>query len=70
MIKIEHNVETGEITETQLTAKEIAEIKATADLIAERQAILDQELAIKAAEKSALLAQLGITEDQAKLLLS
>ena len=30
----------------------------------------DQQIAAKAAEKAALLAQLGITADQAKLLLS
>ena len=70
MIRIEHNVETGEITEIEMTAKEIAEIKATADLIAKQQAVLDQELAKKAAEKAALLARLGMTNDEAKLLLS
>jgi len=69
MIKIEHNIETGEIIETELTEEEIAEIKATSDLIAERQAILNQELAAKAHEKAALLAKLGITEEEAQLLL-
>ena len=65
MIKI-HNVETGEIIEREMTAAEITQQAADA---AATQANLQAE-AIKAAEKAALLAKLGITEDEAKLLLS
>jgi hypothetical protein len=59
----EHNSETGEITLRELTAKEISE----------REKEHNEDLAkaeAKAAAKAALLAQLGITEEQAKLLLS
>jgi hypothetical protein len=63
LFKVEHNAETGEITEIELTAKEIADIKA------EAQSQADAEAA-KVAEKTALLAKLGITESEAALLLS
>lgn len=65
MIKI-HNVETGEITEREATAEELAQREI--DEI-EAQAVA-QDQATKAAAKAALLAKLGITEDEAKLLLS
>jgi hypothetical protein len=60
-----HNVETGEVIERELTAEELAE----------RQSIIDSELERKAEEaqrdsdREALLAKLGITADEAKLLL-
>lgn len=62
----EHNASTGEIVEREMTADEIADLetdraKAQADLAAETA---------KAAEKAALLAKLGISEAEAKLLLS
>ena len=63
MFRIEHNVETGEITEIELTAAEIAAIEAEA-----AQAQLLETT--KETEKAALLAKLGITDDEAKLLLS
>jgi acyl-CoA reductase-like NAD-dependent aldehyde dehydrogenase len=57
---------TGEETLRDYTAKEIAEVeKAIADNEARAKA-----QATKAAEKAALLAKLGITDDEAKLLLS
>ena len=63
---VEHNVETGEVIEREATQSEIAQAaKDEAELnarIAEAQA--------KAIEKAALLTKLGITEDEAKLLLS
>jgi hypothetical protein len=66
MIKIEHNVETGEIKEIELTAKEI---KDKADLEAATQA-REIEAARQATAKAALLERLGITADEAALLLS
>ena len=67
MLKIkQHNVETGEIIEREMTKNELAQWeidKAEAD--AKAQAELDN-----AAAKSALLDRLGITEAEAKLLLS
>ena len=63
---IDHNVETGEVTQREMNAEELAQWEADQ---AEAQARQEAE-AIKAHEKSALLAKLGITEDEAKLLLS
>ena len=65
LIKI-HNVETGEIVEREMTAQEIAQLEADkAAAEAEAQAAAEAEAA-----KAALLEKLGITEDEAKLLLS
>lgn len=58
----QHNCETGEITQRELTAEEISKRDA------EYQA--DQEAkAIKAAARQAILDRLGLTEDEAKILL-
>ena len=66
LFKIIHNVTTGEIEQVDLTADEIAVIEADeAALIAEAEAKAKKE-----ADKEALLAKLGITADEAKLLLS
>lgn len=60
------NIATGEQTTRLYSTKEIAEVKkAIADF--EEKA---QKDAIKAIEKTALLEKIGITEDEAKLLLS
>lgn len=65
MIKI-HNVETGEVTEREMNAQELAQLEADkAKAEAEAQAKAEAEAA-----KAALLAKLGITEEEAKLLLS
>ena len=61
-----HNLETGEITQVELTAEDLAvmaadKIEAEAIKAAQQQA---------EADKAALLAKLGITADEAKLLLS
>ena len=61
-----HDISTNEVIEREMTADEFAELK-TRQAEAEAKAEAD---ATKAADKAALLAQLGITEDQAKLLLS
>jgi hypothetical protein len=61
-----HNVETGEVIEREMTANEIGQKEADkATAIARQQAELKA-----AADKAALLSKLGITEDEAKLLLS
>lgn len=59
------NVETGEETTRPYTEDEIARMEKTA---AENQAKSEAEAA-KAHERSALLAKLGITEEEARLLL-
>ena len=67
--KIIHDVATGEITEVELTAAEIKKVeKAQAEGIAEQSAAA----AVKAkaeADKAALLARLGLTEDELKTIL-
>jgi hypothetical protein len=60
------NVETGEEIIRDANAEEIAQMEIDAANAATRQA----EAAAKTTAKAALLAQLGITEEQAKLLLS
>jgi hypothetical protein len=60
------NITTGEEIEREMNAEELAQYKADQNgVIALRQAE-----ATKAADKAALLEKLGITEDEAKLLLS
>jgi len=66
MIIKEHDATTGEIVEREMTTSEIAQWEADKT---EAETIKAAD-ATKAAEKAALLAQLGITADQAKLLLS
>lgn len=65
MFRIEHNLETGEVKEIKLTAKEVAE-KEASDLA---ESLKMQEAADKAAAKAALLDRLGITAEEAALLL-
>ena len=64
-IKI-HSVSTGEVIEREMNAEELAQL---AKDKAEGAAAL-AEAETKATEKAALLAKLGITDDEAKLLLS
>jgi hypothetical protein len=70
MHTIEHNVETGEIKEVEMTAEEVAAFEARAQEIADTVAAIAEAETVKAAEKQAILDQLGITAEQAKLLLS
>jgi hypothetical protein len=69
MIRIEHNATTGEIVEIELTKQEIAEKEASAALVAAEKEKALLEEANKAKQKAALLEKLGITEEEAKLLL-
>ena len=65
MIKI-HNASTGEIIEREMTKEEL---DASKKIAATTKAEAEAE-ASKAAEKAVLLAKLGITQDEANLLLS
>ena len=65
MIRI-HNVETGEILDREMTAAEIAAIDADAAALK----ALEDATVYRAAAKAALLERLGITADEAALLLS
>jgi len=64
------NCETGEIKLVALTDEEIAEREALAKEVAKKVAQREAEAEAKAAQKAALLERLGITEDEAKLLLA
>ncbi len=61
-----HNAETGEVIKREMNASELAQLAAD-DAAAQARAEAE---ATKATEKAALLAKLGITADEAKLLLS
>ena len=60
-----HNVETNEVIDREMNDAEFAQYEA--DQAA--QAAANAAAAQKAADRAALLTQLGITEEQAKLLL-
>jgi hypothetical protein len=64
MVRI-HNTETNEIIDREMNDEELAQYEA--DQAA--NAAADAATAQKATDRAALLAQLGITEEQAKLLL-
>jgi len=61
-----HNAETGEVIEREMTPEELQQMQADH----QRQIEINAEIEAQKAAKAALLAQLGITEEQAKLLLS
>jgi hypothetical protein len=70
MIRIEHDAATGEIKEIELTAKEVKDLE---NLYAKTKAendLLQAAAEAKASAKAALLAKLGITAEEATLLLS
>ena len=66
MIILEHNVETGEVVEREATPNEIAQRQLNNAETLQHQA----EAEAKATQKAALLERLGITEDEARLLLA
>jgi hypothetical protein len=62
----EHNVSTGEIIEREMNKSELAQLAAS-----QTEAVAMAEAKVtKEAAKAALLEKLGISEDEAKLLLS
>ena len=61
-----HDVKTDEVIHRDMTAAELKQYEANQEFEAARQA----QAVAKAAEKSALLDRLGITEAEARLLLS
>jgi hypothetical protein len=67
--KIVVDCSTGEVSEIELTAEEVAQREADAIAAAEAKAIEDADKAAKAADKAALLERLGITAEEAALLL-
>ena len=67
---IEVNCATGEVTERPLTTEELAERETNAAAAATAKAEAEAKAAQDAAAKDALLTKLGITADEAKLLLA
>jgi hypothetical protein len=61
-----HDTATNEVIDREMTEIEFAQYQADQDLNLQRQA----EAQAKAAQKAALLERLGITEDEARLLLA
>jgi hypothetical protein len=67
--KIVVDCSTGEVQEIALTAEEIAEREAMAAEYAAQKAQEELDKATRAEAKAELLERLGITEEEAKLLL-
>jgi len=67
---IEINCETGEVIERPLTAEELAANEAAAAQAAAEAHEAEVKAAADAEAKAALLEKLGITADEAKLLLA
>jgi phosphopantetheinyl transferase (holo-ACP synthase) len=61
-----HNAETGEIIERDMNAEELAQYQIDVERDAQRAA----DLAAKEASKTAILDRLGLTAEEAKVLLS
>jgi hypothetical protein len=67
--KIVVDCSTGEVSEIELTAEEVAQRTADAKALADDKAAEEADKAAKAVEKAALLERLGITAEEATLLL-
>ena len=64
--KLVHNVETGEVSEVELTAQELAQLEAD-----KNEKLKEAEATeVKETTKAALLDRLGITAEEAALLLA
>jgi len=61
-----HNAQTNEVIEREMTKSELEQL----ELDKETNAAIEAFKASEALKKSALLAKLGLSEDEAKLLLS
>jgi len=70
MEKVIVDCSTGETTIVPLTEQEIANMEAAAAQAEQERLVAEAEAAAKEAAKAELLAKLGITADEAKLLLS
>jgi hypothetical protein len=69
MFRIEHNVETGEIIEIELTAEEKAELQLQYEKSKAEAKAIKAEADAKEVARQALLDKLGITAEEAQLLL-
>ena len=68
--KIVVDCSTGEVSEIELTAEEVAQREADAQAFAEAKAQEDADKAAAEVAKAELLARLGITAEEAALLLA
>ena len=67
--KIVVDCSTGEVSEIELTAEEVAQREADAQAAADAKAAEEADKAAKEAAKAELLGRLGITAEEAALLL-
>ena len=70
LTKVIVDCSTGVVAEVPLTSEELAQREADAAQAEADRIAAEQELATKSAQKAELLAKLGISADEAKLLLS
>jgi lipoate synthase len=66
VMKYEHNIETGESLSKELTAAELVQYNIALETIEANKMATEE----RSAKKAALLTKLGITADEAKLLLA
>jgi len=69
-IVFEHNVETGELTQRQFTEIEIAQRAELRLKIEEEALMVEQAKKLNATQRQVILDRLGISAEEAKLLLS
>ena len=69
MKKTEYDALTNETIETEMSKDELAQLKKDQAADASAKALVQAELEAKAIAKAELLSRLGITADEAKLLL-
>jgi hypothetical protein len=69
MDKVIVDCSTGETTVVPLTAEEIAELEAAAAQAEAHRKAAEAEAAAKEAARAEILAKLGLTDDEAKVLL-
>ena len=69
MSKLIVNCETGETVERELNAEELAQQATEEAAVQAAEAARQAEVATKAAQRQALLNRLGITEEEARILL-
>jgi flagellar biosynthesis chaperone FliJ len=69
MFRLKHDVQTGKVEEIELSAAELKELETLYDISKKNESALNVELKKIQDQKDALLAKLGITADEAKLLL-
>ena len=70
MKRVEHNAITGETSERDFTTDEIKALKISNDLLDAEQAELDAKQTAKESAKLPILERLGLTAEEARILLA